>query len=171
MTDTERIIELEKQVLAYEAIIARKSDELTALTNAANLFERVMTISHVYVTRFGGRLTEEGSVEKVNEEIDEFKTEFRRILFRLANDAANISVDYAFPPLEEQRKDAAGELFDCLVTLGGMAAFIGLDWSMMNQAMRNGLKRLEDRTEEHYIWHEPSKTVMRKDKIAKGETK
>lgn len=156
--DDEQIVEYVDTLLAakdaaiaeLEAINERQTQTIAMLKNAPNLFRDVMTASLAYVTRFpGGRLTEEGTVKKFDEEVDEFKEEITELV--IFND--------------EARSHLLEEFIDVMVTAGGIFAYYGIKWSEIERAACEKLKKLTERTTDTHVWHEETKTVIRKSKL------
>lgn len=138
--------------------LARDNAELDAYH--FSLFRHVMEASeHFVVTRFKGYLTQAGTWAKYDEESREFKDALR-LLAMASVDRRPMEMRGKTP--DELRKDAAGELIDVLVTLGGMAAQAGITWTDIEAAARETLVKLDNRTTETYEWREDVEQVVRK---------
>lgn len=112
-----------------------------------SLFRHVMEASQTFVERFGGHLTQQGAWAKADEEYREFKDALRLLAKQRTDDTV---------------REAAGELIDTLVTLGGMAAEAGITWSDIESAALKTLAKLDNRTRECYEWREDVQQVVRK---------
>jgi hypothetical protein len=145
-----------KQALCIEELEAKQT-----------LFQDVMGASANYVTRFGGELTREGTQRKVDEEIAEFKEAAEDLLFD-QNQVKILSLHDVMYPSQFWEDNAAQELIDCLVTLGGMASFARLKWPTIEQAARDTLAKLDKRTPETHQWNDDTKTVERIGKTVKS---
>jgi len=164
MPGIERIAE--RDIHAFVNSLLRDKDiEIQRLSREidvhdASLFQRVMTASSVYVTRFQGEITFEGALKKMREEFDEYI------------EAAADTYQYQharIPPLhlyedspETVSRLAARELIDLLVTIGGLASAIDLTWPAIEQAAIDTLTKLDNRTPETHEWRTATKTVERK---------
>lgn len=115
------------------------------------LFQRVMEASRVFVERFGGHLTPEGTTRKADEEYAEFKAAL-----------IDLSATDTTEDTRALKDEAARELIDTLVTLGGMAAAAGLTWTDIEAAAYHVLAKLDSRTVDTYAWDEATKLVVRK---------
>lgn len=137
---------------ALYAFIERREHELLQTVQQPPLFRQIMQASERYVTRFGGVLTPMGTLNKMQEEYDEF----RAAISDLAVDGAQ----------EEStlRALAAGELIDLLVTIGGVARAMGLTVDEIEQAGQSTFQKLEGRTHDRYSWNPLTMTVERKDR-------
>jgi fructose/tagatose bisphosphate aldolase len=128
-----------------------------------SLFQRVMQASKDYVERFpGGHLTFHGAARKMQEEYFEFQ--------HAVGDYAAAKTDDTLPSehfnsYQELRKEAAREMIDLLVTVGGLGATIGLTWEDIESAAHDTLDKLDSRTTENYAWYESIKQVAKKSKM------
>jgi hypothetical protein len=124
-----------------------------------SLFQRVMEASKTFVERFpGGKLTFHGAARKMQEEYFEFQ--------HAVGDYAAAKTDDSLPSehfnsYQELRKEAAREMIDLLVTVGGLGATIGLTWEDIQAAARETLDKLDKRTTETHTWNEDTLTVER----------
>lgn len=134
---------------------ARLRDEIAALKAQHSLFQRVMEASAAYVARFNGRLTYTGVLRKADEEYNEYLEAINEIV-------EGQPTSFFLSKPETLRKDAAGELIDALVTLGGVASYAGLTWPDIEQAAADTLDKLDARTTETHVWNPQTRTVERK---------
>jgi hypothetical protein len=124
-----------------------------------SLFQRVMEASKTFVERFpGGHLTFHGAARKMQEEYFEYQ--------HAVGDYAAAKTDDTLPSehfnsYHELRKEAAREMIDLLVTVGGLGATIGLTWEDIESAARETLDKLDSRTTDTHQWNEETKTVER----------
>jgi hypothetical protein len=148
------------EVVRKQAIIIQE------LEATPSLFQRVMEASKTFVERFpGGHLTFHGAARKMQEEYFEFQ--------RAVGDYAASKTDDTLPSehfnsYQELRKEAAREMIDLLVTVGGLGATIGLTWEDIQAAARETLDKLDSRTTDTHQWSEDSLTVERIGKKAQS---
>jgi hypothetical protein len=141
------------EVVRKQAIIIQE------LEATPSLFQRVMEASKTFVERFpGGHLTFHGAARKMQEEYFEFQ--------HAVGDYAAAKTDDTLPSehfnsYQELRKEAAREMIDLLVTVGGLGATIGLTWEDIQAAARETLDKLDKRTTETHTWNEDTLTVER----------
>lgn len=131
--------------------ICNQANRIEELENAPSLFQQVMTASKDYVERFGGTLNSRGAEDKAAEEFEEFKEQCDCVAFHLTFKQPHSEAHKQL--IEGNRRDAAEELIDCLVTLGGMAACAGLTWDDIQTAARAKLDKLNQRTTDTHAWN------------------
>lgn len=161
--------QLRQNVQQLEADVTRLTAERDAAiaTNTAALVEHVtpfapglllslLTSSAQLVTRFGGTLTEAGTLSKAEEEFEEFIHEITA-LTREAD--TPVSLRAKTPAM--RRRDAACELIDTIVTLGGIAAYAGLTEDDIVSAAHTVLKKNAGKTEATHAWDDVTMTVKR----------
>ena len=129
---------------------------------APSLFQRVMTISPVYVARFGGTISLEGAMRKMHEEWDEMHEEIKLC----AMDITLVLLGKAGPDSAAQER-LAKEAIDLLVTIGGVLHALDVPITLTAQAADATLEKLDSRTTDDYAWQDTSRTVERIGKIAK----
>jgi hypothetical protein len=151
-----------------DPVIDYVEDLLAAKDKDPSLFQRVMEASKTFVERFpGGKLTFHGAARKMQEEYFEYQ--------HAVGDYAAAKTDDTLPSehfnsYQELRKEAAREMIDLLVTVGGLGATIGLTWNDIEAAARETLDKLDSRTTDDYAWDDNSKTVMKKSKMQSHDT-
>jgi uncharacterized small protein (DUF1192 family) len=137
-----------------QARITELEQAVERLTAQPSLFQDVMQASAAYVTRFGGRMTYTGALRKADEE-------HREYLEAIGEIVEGQPASFILSKPETLRKAAAEELIDALVTLGGLASLAGLTWADIEQAARETLLKLDNRTPETHAWNPETKTVER----------
>jgi hypothetical protein len=141
-----------KQALCIQELEAKQS-----------LFQDVMGASKTFVERFpGGRLTSQGAHRKMAEEYAEYQVAMERYE-ESTHDDTPMSLRLRSP--YQLRKEAAQELVDLLVTIGGYAASVGLEWGDIEQAAHQTLEKLGKRTTDEYAWFESIMQVAKKSKM------
>lgn len=120
-----------------------------------SLLQQVMEASKSYVERFGGTLDEDGTLMKFGEEVSEF--------YEASTQDTTIRNDYEASAC---KRHMAEEAVDVMVTMGGVMAYYGLTFADIESAAHEKLKKLTDRTTDDYTWHEESKTVIKRSKLA-----
>lgn len=136
------------------------ADKIEALYTPS-LFQRVMEASETYVKRFGGELSIEGALLKVEEEYAEFLT--------AVEDYVQISESGLHAGIESDCEvEAAKEAIDLLVTIGGLLAATQVRYQIVEKAAHFTLDKLDTRKEADYVWDPMSKTVIKRSKLEAG---
>lgn len=157
--------------LFYNTILARLTfleGEVKRLSQAkdtpieTSLFEQVMTASADYVARFGGEISLEGAMRKMQEEWDEMHEEID-----LVSQNAAHSLDFNATENRIVRERLAKEAIDLLVTIGGVLHALNVPITLTVQAADATLEKLDSRTTDDYAWNDTSRTVERIGKVAK----
>jgi hypothetical protein len=148
--------------MALDAICAQ-ANRIEELEAKQTLFQDVMGASKTFVERFpGGRLTSQGAHRKMAEEYAEYQVAMERYE-ESTHDDTPMSLRLRSP--YQLRKEAAQELVDLLVTIGGYAASVGLEWGDIEQAAHQTLEKLGKRTTDEYAWFESIMQVAKKSKM------
>ena len=121
---------------------------------APSLFQQVMEASPAYIKRFKGEMDEDGATTQFALESDEF--------YQAATEYEPYCNDYE---AQQHKQRMLGEAFDVMVTLGGVLACFDVTQDEIEQAMRAGLKKLTDRTDDDYAWYPSVKRVVKKSKM------
>lgn len=153
-----------RRMVAPRDEFAEKIETLFA-EDETSLFRDVMQASANYVGRFGGSLSSQGAHGKMAEEYAEYQVAIARYE-ESAHEDAPLSLRLKSP--HQLRKEVAGELIDLLVTIGGYAASVGLEWGEIEQAARDTLDKLGSRTTQDYAWYPSIKQVAKKSKMGEG---
>jgi hypothetical protein len=147
-------------------VICNQANRIEALEAQQTLFQQVMQASANYVGRFeGGRLTLQGAQRKMAEEYAEFQIAIEYHELSKLSDNDDTGLYSSIKSTEEHRKEAAQELVDLLVTIGGFAASSGLTWDDIEQAARDTLDKLDTRTTDTHAWNPDTLTVERIGKV------
>lgn len=147
--------------------LARDLAEYEAYDELPSLFQQVMTISPRYVERFNGTPSQEGVFLAFNREHKEFLEACDELLL----DRAQVKIltiddikNSTYTKSENYYQgNVVHEAADVLVTIGGILAYLGIEWDTFEQACRQTIDKLEKRTDESYAWD--GKTVQHKSKI------
>lgn len=139
-------------------VVRKQALRIEELEAAPSMFQDLLQSSAALVTRFKGKLSYTGVFLKVDEEHREYLEAISEIV-----EGQPMSFNLSKP--ETLRSAAAEELIDCIVTLGGMASYAGLTWDDIEAAAKHVIKKNTDKTDKTHVWHEETKTVMRRDKL------